>query len=66
MIKIINLGRRRGGRGEIVSLCAVSMLWSNMLFRILCHLILFPVCAHLDSGLALLPVLGLEGSGIAD
>ena len=31
----------------------------------LCRLTLFPVRAHLDTGLALLPALRLEGGGIA-
>lgn len=54
------------GGGEIASLHAAFTLQSNMLFGILCHLILFPVCAHLGSGLAPLPALRLEGSGMAD
>lgn len=64
MLKIINLVG--GGGGEITSLRAAFTLWSNMLFGILCHLILFPVCAHLDSGLAPIPALRLGGSGMAD
>lgn len=57
MLKIIN-----SGAGCV---CEPSC-YGVILFGILCYLILFPVCAHLDSGLAPLPALRLEGSGMAD
>lgn len=51
-----------GGGGEISPLRAAFVLWSNMLFGSLGHLIPFAVGAHLPPGLALLAVPGLRGA----